>query len=124
MTSSLKSRIVIAALIAGVVAIIAAGPGTLLVPSAVHLTEPIVCGKDARIEYRIVRYTRQAPGEFSSQSSLDVSCVAHAGGASRDVNLQSLFALFGIYFVVLFPVVLLWLRTPDVRVAPGKPAPM
>lgn len=124
MPSALKSRIVIAALIAGVVAIIAAGPGTLLVPSAVRLTEPIVCGEDARIEYRIVRYIRRAPGEFSSQSSLDVSCVAHAGGASRDVNLESMFTLFGIYFVVLFSVVLFWLHARGVRGAPGNPAPM
>ena len=103
---------------------IAAGPGRLLVPSAVRLTEPIVCGEDARIEYRIVRYTRRAPGEYSSQSSLDVSCVAHAGGASRDVNLESMFTLFGIYFVVLFPVVLFWLHARGVRGAPGSPAAM
>lgn len=105
---STGSRIAGAAFAAAVVAIMVAGPGTVLVAPAVRLTEPIVCGKDERIEYQYVRYGHQGPGE----SSLEVACVARAGGASRNVLGKSIFTLFGIYFAVLFPVLLFWRRTP------------
>lgn len=92
------SRIRGAAIVAAVAAILA-----VLVVPAVRLTAPIVCGKDARMEYRYVHYTRNG----SRTSSLEVSCVEHAGGASRDALLPAVATLFGIYFAVLFPVLLL-----------------
>ncbi len=85
----------------------AAGPGTLLIAPAVRLTEPVVCGADERIEHRYVRYGHQGPGE----SSLEVACVKPTGEGSRDVILAAMATLFGIYFVVLFPVLLFWPRT-------------
>ncbi len=118
--SSIRSRIGGAAFAAAVVAIMAAGPGTLLITPAVYLTEPIVCGKDARIKYQFVRYGHQGPGE----SSLEVACVERVGGASRDVILPAMATLFGIYFAVLFPVLLFWRRTPATPARRGEPAPM
>jgi hypothetical protein len=90
-------------------ALVAAASGTMYVPAAVRLTEPVVCGKEARIEHRRVRY----PNQESTSSILEVNCVDRTGGAGRDVLLPAMGTLFVIYLVVLFPVLLFWPRLPS-----------
>jgi hypothetical protein len=100
-------------------AIMAAGPGTLLIPAAVRLTEPVVCAGNERIEYRRVRYSYHEPGE----SSLEVACLDRASGAERDAMFPAMATLFGIYFVVLFTVFLLLTSAPAQHGTPRVPSP-
>ncbi|HEY0153717.1 MAG TPA: hypothetical protein VGB92_17035 [Longimicrobium sp.] len=100
-----------AAFIAGMCSLMAAGPGTLLIPAAVRLTEPVVCAGNESIQYARVRYSYHGPGE----SSLEVTCVNRASEASRDVFFPAAATLFGIYFVVLFFVILLRSGGPGPR---------
>lgn len=117
--SPLLSRARFAALAAAMCAIMAAGPGTLIVPAAVRLTEPVACARDERIEYRRVRYSHHGPGE----SSLEIACVHRAGGAERDAMFPAMATLFGIYFVVLFTGFLLRMSIPARHGTPGVPSP-
>ncbi|WP_420125894.1 hypothetical protein [Longimicrobium sp.] len=89
-------------------ALVAAASGTLYVPAAVRLAEPVVCGKEARIEYQRVRY----PNQESTSSILEVNCVDRAG-ARRDVLVPAMGTLFVIYLAVLFPALLFWPRSPS-----------
>ena len=66
----LRARARFAAVAGAMCAIMAAGPGTLIVPAAVRLTGPVACARDERIDYRRVRYSHHRPGE----SSLEVAC--------------------------------------------------
>lgn len=114
------ARVRVAATAAAIVAVFAAGPGTLIVPVALRLTTPIVCGSGARIEYRYVRYAHHGPGE----SSLEANCV---GGprTSRSVLLEAMLTLFVIYTVVLTPLIMWRSGTPPrKRTAPGAARPV
>ena len=117
--SPLLSRARFAAVAAAMCAVMAAGPGTLIVPAAVRLTEPVVCAGNERIEYRRVRYSDHGPGE----SSLEVACVDGARGAERDAMFPAAATLFGIYFVVLFAGILLRTSMPARHGTPGVPSP-
>jgi hypothetical protein len=100
-------------------AIMAAGPGTLIIPAAVRLTEPVACAGNERIEYRRVRYSHHRPGE----SGLEVACADRASGAGRDAMFPAMATLFGIYFVVLFTGFLLRSSLPAKHETPGVPSP-
>lgn len=97
---SIGTRLRTAVIAAAIISVFAAGPGTLIVPFALRLTEPVVCGRGARIEYRYVRYSHHGPGE----SSLEADCVG-GEGPSRSVMLEGMLTLFVIYTVVLTPLI-------------------
>lgn len=107
----LLHRIRFAAVAAAMCSIMAAGPGTLIIPAAVRLAEPVVCAGNEGIEYARVRHSYHRPGE----SSLEVTCVNRTSEASRDVFFPAAVTLFGIYFVVLFSVILLRSGGPGPR---------
>lgn len=105
-----KWRILIPAFVAGFLAIMCAGPGTLLVPAAVKMTGSVVCRQGAEIEYRRVRYGYHRPGE----SAVEVRCVDRDGRHSEDVFGRAVLALFGVYFVLFFaPLLFLSLRVAE-----------
>lgn len=100
---SLIVRARFAAFVAFFCSVMAAGPGTLIVPVAVRLAGSVVCAGNESIEHRRVRYGYPGLGEWRPE----VSCVDRASGASRGAMFPALATLFGIYFAVLFIVVLL-----------------
>ena len=94
-----KWRVLGPALAAGFLAIMCAGPGTLVVPAVARLTAPVVCPRGSEIRYDRVRQSYQRPGEVSS---IQVNCVSPVGERSDDVFGRVFLTLSGAYFVLFF----------------------
>lgn len=123
-----KPRIFLPVLLSLFLAIMMAGPGTLILlaaaPSSVNLLGKVVCPTASRMEARWVRYSYSRPGE----SSLEVACVGEEAGQASDSRPQWFLKLLGFYFV-LFLIPLLYLfatagtKATKVAAAPAKQPP-
>lgn len=99
-----RARAVILALVAVFIALMIAGPGTMLmlaaVPGSAKLFGKVVCPAGTSMNARWVRYSYHKPGE----SNLDITCDREAGSSSN----QSTWwfpKLFAVYFgLLLLPV--------------------
>ena len=87
-------------LIAGFIALMFAGPGTMILlaaaPSSIKLLGKVVCPAGTIMNARWVRYSYSRPG----QSNLEITCGSEDGRVTSDGTWW--FAkLFGVYFVLL-----------------------
>ena len=96
-----KARVVLPVLIAGFIALMFAGPGTIILlaaaPNSVKPLGKVVCPAGARMNARWVRYSYSRPGE----SNLEITC-AGENGETLGESPRWLTKLFGLYFSLLF----------------------
>ena len=94
------ARAVMLTLLAGFLALMVAGPGTMILiavaPPSVNLLGKIICPIGTRMSARWVRYTYSRPG----QSNFEIQCNSEDGGVTSE-NTWWFAKLFGFYFVLL-----------------------
>ncbi len=94
------ARVVLPVLIAGFIALMCAGPGTIILlaaaPGSVKPLGKIVCPAGSRMNARWVRYSYSRPGE----SNLEITCADENGSAAAE-SPRWLTKLFSLYFCLL-----------------------
>ena len=94
------ARVVLPVLIAGFIALMFAGPGTIILlaaaPGSVKPLGKIVCPAGSRMNARWVRYSYSRPGE----SNLEIKCADENGSELAD-SPRWLTKLFSLYFCLL-----------------------
>ena len=113
-----KARVVLPVLIAGFIALMSAGPGTIILlaaaPSSVKPLGTIVCPAGATMNARWVRYSYNRPGE----SNLEITCAAE-NGETLGESPRWLTKLFGLYFSVLLIPLLYFSLTREGNATPS-----
>jgi hypothetical protein len=113
-----KSRFLLSAFVSLFLALISAGPGTLILlvaaPGSVNLLGKVVCPAPSRMEARWVRYIYSKPGE----SNLEVVCVGGGIDNISESRPRWFLKLIGFYFV-LFLLPLLYVSVTS-RVVPRR----
>jgi hypothetical protein len=111
MSSVRTTRSVLSAIAAGFIALMCAGPGTMILlaaaPSSAGLLGKIVCPSGSNLNARWVRYSYSKPGE----SNLEMTCIKEDGDPLKG-HTWWFIKLFGAYFCVLFiPLLFLSLKS-------------
>ena len=101
MSSVKNTRTVLSAIAAGFIALMCAGPGTMILlaaaPSSAGLLGKIICPSGSKLNARWVRYSYSKPGE----SNLEMTCTNEDGDPLKG-HTWWFIKLFGAYFCVLF----------------------
>ena len=116
-----KGRVLLAAFAAGFIALMCAGPGTIILltaaPESVKLLGKVVCPAGTSMRARWERYGYSRPGE----SNLEITCADESGESSKG-NAWWFPKLFGLYFsLMLVPLLYVTLTAGASSTGPKVP---